>query len=72
MAQLKKIVGECQTVPSADHGKKLAETLWLYDSSKDFRQRFDDASRIGGGAMFRVMGEMAEEVETLWEKVKHK
>lgn len=69
-AFLKKLVGNCEETPTFENGKALAEALWVYDASKDYRQRFKDVSAIGGNAMAKVMGEMADEVEAIWDRVK--
>ncbi len=70
VAKLKELVLACEDAPTAYNGAQLAGALWVHDSTLDFRQRFADVSH-SFPAMGKVMGEMADAVEGLWDEVKN-
>ncbi len=70
VAKLKELVLACEDAPTAYNGAQLASALWVHDSRLDWRQRFEDVSH-NFPAMAKVMGEMADAVEGLWDEAKN-
>lgn len=71
VANLVKLVAECENNPSTENAEKLANTLYLYDVQLDYRERLNAVININPRAVSVVLGEMATQVERLWDSVKN-
>lgn len=71
VANLVKLVAQCERSPSVGNAEKLATELYLYDPALDYRTRLNEVMKINPNSINVVLGEMANKVEQLWDRVKN-
>lgn len=70
VGKLVELVEKCENDPSLANATTLANQLYLYDATIDFRERLESVKEFGQQAIGNVLNEMAKEVERLWNNVK--